>query len=146
MNLCKRHGRLLRIDGPQMAFHNPIPWGWFRWVDAHLPRYPGPPSDNDRSVNRANPHLSKATLKFCSYSFFMHNFKIVFSVKKPDEPAFERVWCGLLRNIPPADPGRKSAEPLGKWRYQTGGMCMSTYWYRCALTPQKYGKPPKKNR
>lgn len=26
------------------------------------------------------------------------------------------------------------------------GMCMSTYGYRCALTPQKYGKPPKKNR
>ena len=26
------------------------------------------------------------------------------------------------------------------------GMCMSTYGYRCALTPQKYGKPPRKNR
>lgn len=26
------------------------------------------------------------------------------------------------------------------------GMCMSTYGYRCAITPQKYGKPPKKNR
>lgn len=26
------------------------------------------------------------------------------------------------------------------------GMCMSTYGYRCALTPQKYGKKPRKNR
>lgn len=26
------------------------------------------------------------------------------------------------------------------------GMCMSTYGYRCALTPQKYGKPPRRNR
>ena len=26
------------------------------------------------------------------------------------------------------------------------GMCMSTYGYRCALIPSKYGKPPRKNR
>lgn len=26
------------------------------------------------------------------------------------------------------------------------GMCMTTYGYRCALTPQKYGKLPRKNR
>lgn len=26
------------------------------------------------------------------------------------------------------------------------GICMSTYGYRCALTPQKYGKPPRRNR
>lgn len=26
------------------------------------------------------------------------------------------------------------------------GMCMSTYGYRCALTPQKYGKSPRRNR